>query len=382
MKTSRSALALLSTLTLALTPARGQEIAPTLQPFVDARSLAGAVTLVADKDRVLDLEAVGFADVSNKKKMTTDCLFWIASQSKPITASAFMILVDEGKVNLDDPVSKYLPEFKDLWLTAERDGDHMLLKHPHRPIMIRDILSHTSGLPFISAMETPTLDGLTLLDATRSYAMTPLVFEPGAKYLYSNAGINTAGRIIEVVAGQPYEQFLEARLIDPLGMKDTTFRPTLAQQKKLAKPYKPNSAKDGLEETSISQLRYPLEDPSRHPMPAGGLFSTAEDVARFCRMILNGGTLDGKRYLSEESVRAMTHKQTGPDVKAEYGLGWSVRGPETGHGGAMATNMTIDRDRGLILIYLVQHAGYPNDGGRAQTVFHEAAIARFGKSKP
>src|SRR5262245_22162734 len=155
--------------------------------------------------------------------MKTDNVFWIASMSKPITAVGLMMLVDEGKVKLDDPVEKYLPEFKDQWLAAEQDKDHVLLKKPKHPITVRNILSHTSGMPFKSAMEEPTLDGLALRDAVRSYVLTPLQTEPDTKYQYSNAGINTAGRIIEVVGGMPYEDFMQKRLFDPLGMKDTMF---------------------------------------------------------------------------------------------------------------------------------------------------------------
>ncbi len=216
-----------------------------MQPFVDKHTLAGAVTLVASKDKVLSLEAVGFADVEAGKPMRPDALFWIASQSKPITATALMMLVDEGKVKLDDPVEKYLPEFRNQWLAVYQDKDAVLLKRPKQPITVRDVLSHTSGLPFRSAMEEPTLDGLPLRDAVKSYAMTPLKFEPGTKYEYSNAGINTAGRIIEVVSGMPYEDFLDKRLFGPLGMKDTTFWPNEEQLGRLAKSYRPTSRQDG-----------------------------------------------------------------------------------------------------------------------------------------
>src|SRR5205823_14015705 len=128
-----------------------------LQPYVTAGTLAGAVTLVASKDKLLDLEALGFADIVAKKPMQTDDLFWIASQSKPITATALMILVDEGKVNVSDPVEKYLPEFKEQMLAVERDAEHELLRKPSHPITVREILSHTSGLPFSSPLERPTL---------------------------------------------------------------------------------------------------------------------------------------------------------------------------------------------------------------------------------
>ena len=172
---------------------------------------------------------------------------------------------------------------------------------------------------------------------------------------------------------------MQKRLFDPLGMKDTTFWPNDEQVSRLAKPYKPNADKNGLEETTIGQLTYPLTDRKRQPMPAGGLFSTGVDVARFCQMVLNGGQLDGKRYISEESVKVMTSKLTGDMIKEGYGLGWSTGGGTFGHGGALATNMTIDPQRGLITVFLVQHAGFPGEGGKSHGAFVNAANAAFAK---
>jgi CubicO group peptidase (beta-lactamase class C family) len=353
-------------------------IARAVQPFVDSNTLAGAVMLVESRDKVLSLEAVGWLDIAQRKPMRTDALFWIASQSKSMTAAALMMLVDEGRVNLDDPVEKYLPEFKGQMLAVEHDANHVLLRKPGHPITVREILSHTSGLPFSSPLEQPTLDGLPLRDAVRSYAMVPLQFPPGTKYQYSNAGINTAGRIIEVVSGMPYEQFMEERLFKPLGMKDTTFWPSAKQVKRLAKSYKPAQGKTGLEEMLVTQLRYPLSDRvHRFPMPAGGLFSTASDAAQFCRMILNGGVCEGKRLLSKEAVRQLTSRQTAPDIKDSYGLGFAVGTDWCGHGGAYATNMQIDRRRGLVLVWMVQHNGFPGDGAKSQDAFKQAAIAAF-----
>jgi CubicO group peptidase (beta-lactamase class C family) len=363
----------------ATAPAKG--LAAALQPFVDSHSLAGAVVLVADKEKVLSVEAVGFADVAGKKAMKPDALFWIASQSKSITAAALMMLMDDGKVKLDDPVEKYLPEFSGQWLAVEQDKEHVLLKKPKRAITVRDILSHTSGMPFRSAMEEPTLDMLPLRDAVKSYAMTPLQSEPGTKYQYSNAGINTAGRIIEIASGMSYEDFLDKRLFGPLGMKDTTFWPNEDQLKRLAKAYKPNKENNGLEEITIGQLKYPLSDRKRQPMPAGGLFSTAEDVGRFCQMMLNAGVVNGKRVLSDDAVKQMTIKQTGDTVKENYGLGWSTGGDSFGHGGALSTNMTVNTKRGLIMVYLVQHAGFPGDGGKSLGAFQKAAEEEFGGTK-
>lgn len=358
---------------------RSDQIAAALQPFVDAETLAGAVALVADKNQTLCVATIGFADIDAKKPMPADAVFWIASQSKPITATALMMLVDEGKVKLDDPVAKYLPEFKEIWRAAEQDQEHVLLKRPP-PITVRQVLSHTSGLPFKSALEQPTLDLLPLAVAVRSYAMTPLVFEPGTKYQYSNAGINTAGRIIEVTSGMPYEEFLQQRLFDPLGMRDTTFWPNEEQLSRLAKSYKPGAGGAGLEETTVTQLKYPLDDRRRQPMPAGGLFSTAADVARFCQMVLRGGEYGGKRFLSESAVREMTSRQTPETVKEQYGFGWATGGGVFGHGGAYATNMSIDPKRGLITVFMVQHAGFPGNGRESLAAFRKAAEAEFGKT--
>lgn len=357
-----------------------EQIAAALQPFVDGQTLAGAVALVADKDQTLSVATVGFADIAEKKPMPADAVFWIASQSKPITATALMMLVDEGKVKLDDPVAKYLPEFKQIWWAAEQDQEHVLLKKP-TPITVRQVLSHTSGLPFKSALEEPTLDLLPLTVGVRSYAMTPLVFEPGTKYQYSNAGINTAGRIIEVVSGMPYEEFLRQRLFDPLGMRDTTFWPNEEQLSRLAKAYMPGPGGAGLEETTVTQLKYPLDDRRRQPMPAGGLFSTAADVARFCQMVFRGGEYGGKRYLSESAVREMTSRQTPETVKEQYGLGWATGGGVYGHGGAYSTNMSIDPKRGLITVFMVQHAGFSGNGRESLGAFRKAAEAEFGEPR-
>jgi CubicO group peptidase (beta-lactamase class C family) len=354
-------------------------ITAALQPFVEKGQLAGAVTVVANKDKVLSIDTVGYADVDAKKPIQENSLFWIASMSKPITGAALMILVDEGKVSLDDPVTKFLPEFNDQWLIAEKDGEHVLLKKPTVTMTVRHIMSHTSGMAFSSGIEKPTLDNVPLRAAVQSYAITPLVSEPGTKYAYSNAGINTGGRIIEVVSGQSYESFLDDRLFGPLGMKDTTFWPNEKQVARLAKAYGVNEDKTGLKETKIGQLQYPLTDHVvRYPMPGGGLFSTAADVTRFCQMVARGGELDGKRIMSEAAIKQMTSRQTAEGL-TNYGVGWSTGGT-FGHGGALATNMTIDLQKNLITVFLVQHAGWPGDsGGKVHPAFVKAAVEAFGK---
>ncbi|HSH94078.1 MAG TPA: serine hydrolase domain-containing protein [Roseimicrobium sp.] len=353
-----------------------------VQPFIDRGEVAGVVFLVSTKDGPVTCQALGYADRAADRAMMPDSLFWIASQSKPITATAVMMLVDEGKIDLDAPVEKYLPEFKGQKMEAGKDASGaVILKSPSHPITVREVLSHTSGLPFKSKVEEPTMDASPLKAAVASYAATPLLWEPGGKYLYSNAGINTAARIIEVVTGKKYESFMDTRLFKPLGMKDTTFWPSKKQLKRLATPYKPNAAKTALEPTTIGQLQYPLDDrKKRFPMPAGGLFSTASDVSVFCQMILNGGEWKGRRYLSEKAVKEMTRRQTPSEMKESYGLGWTA-GPVFGHGGALATGMSIDPQSGLINVWLVQHAGFIGDGAKAQGVFRKAATEMFGSGK-
>ena len=349
-------------------------LATVLQPFVDSHSLAGAVTLVATRNKILDVTTVGFADVAARKPLRPDGVFWIASTTKPLTGAALMMLVEEGRVSLNDPVTKYLPAFAHPLVIARQSKRQLLLRPAPEPIRLRHLLTHTSGLPFSSALETPTMDGHPLRTTVQSYAMLPLQSKPGTQYLYSNAGINSAARILEIVSGQSYEAFMAARLFEPLGMTETTFWPSAAQIRRLANAYRPDAAKTGLEKTTISQLRYPLNDRSRYPMPAGGLFSTARDLARFGQMILNHGTFAGRRYLSKAAIAQMTRKQTGPKVSNAYGFGWGTGKGWCGHGGALSNNFVVDWRHGLVLVFMVQHAGFPGNGGQSYEAFKQAAL--------
>jgi len=339
-------------------------IRSTLQPLIDNHTIAGAVTLVATRDRIIYLQPAGYRDLAEKAAMPADAMFWIASTSKPMTVTAFMMLVDEGKVSVDDPVEKYLPEFHGQMVKAPKDANApapqaapQLVPASH-PILVREILSHTSGLPFKSSAQPGALDTLPLKDQVLSFAAEPLMFQPGTSYSYSNEGIDTAARIIEVVSGMSYEKFIQQRLFDPLGMKDTTFWPDAEQLTRLAETYKLDPKTRDLLKVPISQLTYPLSDHQhRFPMPAGGLFSTAADVSTFCRMILNGGTLSGIRYISPASLRAMTSLQNGGMGNQNYGFGWGITKNGFGHGGANKNAMDIDVTTGRIFIFMVQQDG-------------------------
>lgn len=348
------------------------ELAPKLQHYVDDHVMAGAVLLVADKEKIIDLEAVGWSDLEAKKPMRANTVFWIASMTKSVTAAALMMLVDEGKVQLEDPVAKYLPAFSKLKV-QQPDGT---LVPPSHPLVIREILSHTSGLRFLNSKDRHVIDSVPLATSVQHDLLEPLLFDPGTKYNYSNEGIDTAGRIVELVSGMPYERFLQTRLLKPLGMMDTTFWPSSAQIQRLAKTYKATADKHHLTETHTGYLTYPLDQSERYAAPGGGLFSTARDVNRFCQMLLNGGTFEGRKYLSRESVHQLTTKQTGPKVDVSYGLGLegSADGLSFGHGGALKTNMRVDHDQ--IRVFLVQQEGdWAN--GDPNSEFNELARKAF-----
>jgi CubicO group peptidase (beta-lactamase class C family) len=365
---------------------RVSAISERLRPFLGGQEIAGAVTLVATPERIVHLDAVGKADIGAGKVMQPDAIFWIASMTKPITGTAVLMLQDEGKLSVADPVEKYLPEFKDL---KTADGK------PAR-VTIRHLLTHTSGMREISSDEARGIKDLA--GVIPLYVAKPVQFEPGTKWVYCQSGINTAARVVEVVSGQPFDEFVERRLFGPLGMKDTTFYLTEKQLARLARSYR-RTGPGQLEAADIGIL-YGKPPTSRDRFPAanGGLFSTATDYARFCQMILNGGTLDGKRYLKPECVKLMTTVQTG-GLKTGFtdgngwGLGWClIREPQGitamlspgtfGHGGAYGTQAWIDPVKKRIYILMVQRANFPNsDASEVRRAFQEAANSAFESAK-
>ncbi|MDR1789877.1 MAG: beta-lactamase family protein [Opitutaceae bacterium] len=341
--------------------------ADIIAPYASNNTTSGAVFLVADAQRVIACEAAGFADIASAKPMRPDTLFWIASMTKPITAAAFMMLVDEGKVALDDPVSKYIPEFatpqKIIQKSAPQqaaDGQAAEPVFRKGPVTLRHLLSHTAGfrrdgdIPF----HRPYNDALPLSKIVPLYATLDIHFEPGTNYRYSSIDIATIGRVIEVVAGIPYETFLQKRIFDPLGMTETTFWPTPAQLERLATPYRGSPKKHTLTPGIIAQRQYPLDDRvKRHPTPGGGLFSTAGDIAKFGQLLLNKGVAaNGKRLLSEAAVAEMTRRQTPPVTKEAYGLCIRIAnsGRSFGHSGAYGTQLSVWPKDGKVTVFMIQ----------------------------
>jgi CubicO group peptidase (beta-lactamase class C family) len=373
-------------------PSKFKAVAERMQTFVDDGTISGAVTLVAHKGDIVSLEAVGLADMANKKPMRPDSLFWIASMTKPITATAIMMLQEESKLSVDDPVEKYLPEFKNQWLIETKTADSMALKRPPRPITLRDLLTHTSGLSDLSAPRR----NCTLAELAMAYSQLPLKFPPGTKWEYCNSGINVLGRIVEVTSGHAFASFLQDRIFKPLGMRDTTFWPTPSQAKRFAKTYQPGKDGKGLEEGGIWFIKDDVSDRSRTAYASGGLFSTAQDMWRFYQMVLNGGEFNGKRLVSRESVDVMTRTQTG-DIRTgftdgmSFGYGWAVVKNPTGitamlspgtfgHGGAYGTQGWVDPKKELICVLMIQRVRLQNaDDSPIRKAFQEAAVAAIAE---
>lgn len=361
-------------------PAVISAISERVRPFVVDREVSGIVTLVATPEKVVHLDAIGDADIAARRPMRPDTIFWIASMTKPVTATAVLMMQEAGKLSVEDLVAKYLPEFKNL---KTADGKPA-------PVTIRHLLTHTSGMGEITPDEARTIK--TLAGVIPVYVEKPVTYRPGTKWTYCQSGINTAARIVEVVSGMTFDRFVEQRLFGPLAMRDTTFYLSAEQLPRLAQSYRKSST-GGLEPAENRfLLGKAATSRDRFPAANGGLFSTAPDYARFCRMILNGGTYSGTRYLKPESVALMTSVQTG-DLKTGFtpgngwGLGWCVvREPQGvtamlspgtfGHGGAYGTQAWIDPVAKRIFLLMIQRADYPNsDASEVRRAFQGAAGA-------
>jgi len=361
-----------------------------VQPFVDKGEISGAVMLVADRDRVLHLSAVGVSDIATGRRMRTDDIFWIASMSKPITSVCIGILADEGRLSFDDPVEKFLPEFHGQWVIEEQAPERRILVRAARPITLRDLLTHTSGMGEYAVSDPHW----TLSEYVKAVAREPLRFQPGGRWMYSTAGFDTLGRVVEAVSGMPFAAFIQHRLFDPLSMAQTTFWPTEAEAPRLAHEYVRNAEAGRLEETPIHYLYGgAVTDPARPALGGAGLFSTAQDVTRFYQMMLHGGELDGHRILRPATVAEMTRKQTGL-LAARPGMPWGlgfcvIEDPSKmeanttlsagtfGHGGAFGTQSWADPATGIVYVFMIQRdkMGMNPDNSYMRRAYQDAVAA-------
>jgi CubicO group peptidase (beta-lactamase class C family) len=374
------------------------QIPQRIEHFIHEQAVAGAVTLVAHGDEVVEFDALGMANVEAGRRMQKDTIFQIMSMTKPFTAIGIMMLAEEGKLALRDPVELYLPEFHDQRVATNVGPDAGRLSVPDHPVTIRDLLTHTAGIQDqapAAIHDYPQLMNVSLDEVVKELARQPLLFQPGTQWSYSSPGIEILGRLIEVCSGQKYEDFIAERILRPLGMKDTFFYPPADKVARIAMVY---AQKDG--KLAPAPATILGGDPTKYrqgavfPAPGWGLYSTAEDLLHLYRMMLNDGVYEGRRYLSPFSVHLMTEAQTtgihpvGWMRGADYGLAWEVVTDPLGelaghtkgtygHGGAFGTQGWIDPRNGLISILMIQRS----DGGTEslRNVFLNMAEASVGK---
>ena len=353
---------------LKLIPAR-------MKAAVERGTMAGAVVLAARRGEVMSFEAVGFQDFESKKPMRTDTIFDTRSVTKVVTTVGVMLLMEEGRIALNDPVEKYLPEFK--------------ARGPFGPIRIRHLLTHTSGLPLYRLPESEEIAikrHRTLTDYVNFLSQQEPEFEPGTQHRYTSGGFAVLGRVIEVVSGKSYEQFIRERVFEPLGMKDSFFFVPPEKRDRVAAIYR---LRDGRlarwEEIEAFNRR------AVYPGPEFGMFSTATDLLAFCRMMLDGGTYKGRRILSRMSVEAMTQNQTLYTKSAvtrrpvHQGLGWGLNGdplfnfPLTspgsfGHNGAFGAIIWVDPQKQLIRIFLEHRLGFNSESNLFMAMAGSAVV--------
>ena len=382
---------------------RLQRVHEAVQRHIDAKEVSGVVTLVARRGRVAHFEAQGLMDIESKKPMPKDGIFRLASMSKPITGAAVMMLIEEGKIRLTDPVSRFIPEFKNLNKVAVpkpgapaggaggrggapnaggRGGaaPEFDTVSASREITIRDLLTHTSGLlsgglgNSVANTLAPRAPADTLATYIPRLAAVPLDFQPGTLWRYSGqAGFEVLSRVVEVASGLPFDQFLKQRIFDPLGMKDTGFSPSGDGSSRLVTMYR--RANGGLERVENQNQNVS----SVYFSGAGGIITTAADYLQFAQMLLNGGQLNGRRFLSPKTVELMTSNHTGEMVNGQFGrpargmgFGLSVQmvldpvaadlrvGPGTfGWAGAYGCNVNIDPKENMVSIIMMQTATGP-----------------------
>ncbi|MGC3960980.1 MAG: serine hydrolase domain-containing protein [Verrucomicrobiota bacterium] len=361
-------------------PPASPVVAAAMRPYLESHKMAGVIGIIANREgKVLYKNLMGDADVEARKPISENNVFWVASMTKMFAGASIMMLVDEGKVSLDDPVTKFIPQLGKWMVVEEKDTNHVLLKPLVRPVTIRHLLSHTSGLVGQSELQqTLGADAISLKARALSSVTGPLQWQPGDKYQYGNQGMNIAARVVEIVSGVAYEDFLQMRFFDPLGMTDTTFWPGPAQMDRLANAYGPNKDKTGFAKGDIFFLTKPYSDRGhRFPEAGGGLFSTTHDMLRYGMMLANNGELHGKRYLSPAAMDELRKEQTGV-TKVNYSLGYHLRNGMFGHDGAYGTDLSVNPKTGMIAVFMVQCTS--GDQWAARDLFLKIATEVFGKS--
>ena len=359
-----------------------------LTPYVESGELPGAISVFYNNG-VQETCCIGYADVAAKRKITMDDVYMQCSQTKGFCGVTIAKLVEEGKITLDDPVSKYLPEFKELWILKSQTNGVKTLVKAKNTLTVRMCLNHTGGFPFEICAKQGAVKGggwsggAPLRQVAVIAANSPIMFEPGTKAQYSNTGIDIGAAVVEVVTGMKWEDYLKKTVLEPLGMNSTSFKPTDEQLKTQVEMYDCVAGKSAKYRRQNDWQQRPYNDEHVFASAGAGLWTSANDQLKFYKMLMNLGLGDnGVRILKEETVKAILAVSTRPSGLGDYSLG--LRAPVKdgenewfGHGGAWGTNCQVNYHRKQLKLWAVQLNGGPRPWDKARA----AAADKFFATK-
>lgn len=359
-----------------------------LQQYVDSGRLPGAISVLYNNG-IQETCCIGYADPRTKRPITMDDAFMQCSQTKGFCGVTIAKLVEEGKISLDDPVSKYLPEFSTLWVLDGKTDSTMTLHKAKNVLTVRMCLNHTGGFPFECSAKRKDVrgggwsGGAPIRQVASIAAESPIMFEPGTKALYSNTGIDIGAAVVETVTGMKWEKYLKETVLDPLGMKDTWFWPTDKQIENKIELFniKEGQSSEWLEENPWEQR--PYNDSHVFASAGAGLWSTANDQLKFYKMLMNLGVGDnGVRILKEETVKSILAVSTRPAGLGDYSLGLTAPVVDSedawfGHGGAWGTNCVVNWHKKQLKLWVVQASSGKRFWGEAMA----AAAEKFFNSE-
>lgn len=359
-----------------------------LQQYVDSGRLPGAISVLYNNG-IQETCCIGYADPRTKRPITMDDAFMQCSQTKGFCGVTIAKLVEEGKISLDDPVSKYLPEFSTLWVLDGKTDSTMTLHKAKNVLTVRMCLNHTGGFPFECSAKRKDVrgggwsGGAPIRQVASIAAESPVMFEPGTKALYSNTGIDIGAAVVETVTGMKWEKYLKETVLDPLGMKDTWFWPTDKQIENKIELFniKEGQPSEWLEENPWEQR--PYNDSHVFASAGAGLWSTANDQLKFYKMLMNLGVGDnGVRILKEETVKSILAVSTRPAGLGDYSLGLTAPVVDSedawfGHGGAWGTNCVVNWHKKQLKLWVVQASSGKRFWGDAMA----AAAEKFFNSE-
>lgn len=359
-----------------------------LQQYVDSGRLPGAISVLYNNG-IQETCCIGYADPRTKRPITMDDAFMQCSQTKGFCGVTIAKLVEEGKISLDDPVSKYLPEFSTLWVLDGKTDSTMTLHKAKNVLTVRMCLNHTGGFPFECSAKRKDVrgggwsGGAPIRQVASIAAESPVMFEPGTKALYSNTGIDIGAAVVETVTGMKWEKYLKETVLDPLGMKDTWFWPTDKQIENKIELFniKEGQPSEWLEENPWEQR--PYNDSHVFASAGAGLWSTANDQLKFYKMLMNLGVGDnGVRILKEETVKSLLAVSTRPAGLGDYSLGLTAPVVDSedawfGHGGAWGTNCVVNWHKKQLKLWVVQASSGKRFWGEAMA----AAAEKFFNSE-